>query len=252
MLIEIARKQKDYIPDPSFGTHFFQDLVEASIRYLPLYPDDRSIIYNEQFLTTTRSILQEMLPDFAHLAHVLRVIDVPAATGGQVLQVLMNADEERAIANLSEPSITVEPEAKKTRRRIFHGRDDVHWRWRLQVAENIAAQIDAQRFGVKDFYIFGSSNNATAGPESDIDLLIHFQGNEAQQKDLLTWLDGWSLSLVEENYLRTGFKLNNLLDVHLVTDEDIQKRTGFAAKIGAVTDAARPLAIGSARRKNEN
>ena len=38
MLIEVARKQKDYIPEPSFGTHFFQDLVEASIAYLPLYP----------------------------------------------------------------------------------------------------------------------------------------------------------------------------------------------------------------------
>jgi pyruvate,water dikinase len=65
-------------------------------------------------------------------------------------------------------------------------------------------------------------------------------------------LDGWSLSLAEENYLRTGYKINRLLDVHLVTDEDVQNRTGFAAKIGAVTDAARPLAIGLARRKNGN
>ena len=29
MLIEIARKTGDYLPDLSFGTHFFQDLVEA-------------------------------------------------------------------------------------------------------------------------------------------------------------------------------------------------------------------------------
>jgi hypothetical protein len=62
MLIEIARKQRDYTPDPSFGTHFFQDLVEASIRYLPLYPDDRGIIFNEQFLTTAKSILPVILP----------------------------------------------------------------------------------------------------------------------------------------------------------------------------------------------
>ena len=40
MLIEIARQKADYVPDPSFGTHFFLDLVEAAIRYLPLYPDD--------------------------------------------------------------------------------------------------------------------------------------------------------------------------------------------------------------------
>ncbi|MFZ1684074.1 MAG: PEP/pyruvate-binding domain-containing protein, partial [Candidatus Zixiibacteriota bacterium] len=38
VLIEIARKNNNYTPDLSFGTHFFQDLVEAQIRYLPLYP----------------------------------------------------------------------------------------------------------------------------------------------------------------------------------------------------------------------
>ena len=41
MLIEIARRTGNYVPDLSFGTHFFQDLVEAQIRYLPLYPDER-------------------------------------------------------------------------------------------------------------------------------------------------------------------------------------------------------------------
>jgi hypothetical protein len=102
MLIEIARKQKDYIPDPSFGTHFFQDLVEASIRYLPLYPDDPRNIFNEQFLTTAKSVLPDLLPDYANLSQVVRVIDIPMVTGGQVLQVLINADEERAVACLNE------------------------------------------------------------------------------------------------------------------------------------------------------
>jgi len=47
-LIEIARKRGNYIPDLSFGTHFFQDLVEASIRYLPLFPDDPDIVFHEK------------------------------------------------------------------------------------------------------------------------------------------------------------------------------------------------------------
>jgi hypothetical protein len=42
MLIEIARRTGSYVPDLSFGTHFFQDLVEAQIRYLPLYPTTRA------------------------------------------------------------------------------------------------------------------------------------------------------------------------------------------------------------------
>ena len=33
-------RKGNYLPDLSFGTHFFQDLVEAEIRYLPLYPDE--------------------------------------------------------------------------------------------------------------------------------------------------------------------------------------------------------------------
>ncbi len=103
LLVEIARRKKDYIPEPSFGTHFFQDLVEASIRYLPLYPDDPGIIFNERFLSTQKNILPDLLPDFAILSETIHVIDIPASTGGQVLHVLMNADLEKAIAILAEP-----------------------------------------------------------------------------------------------------------------------------------------------------
>jgi hypothetical protein len=103
LLVEIARRKKDYIPEPSFGTHFFQDLVEASIHYLPLYPDDPGIIFNERFLTTQKNIFLELLPEFADLSATIRVIDIPASTGGLVLKVLMNADLEKAVAILAEP-----------------------------------------------------------------------------------------------------------------------------------------------------
>jgi hypothetical protein len=43
------------------------------------------------------------------------------------------------------------------------------------------------------------------------------------------------------NYLRTGYETEGLLDVHLVTDEDIARQTSYAVKINAITDAARPL-----------
>jgi hypothetical protein len=45
------------------------------------------------------------------------------------------------------------------------------------------------------------------------------------------------------NFLRTGYKTDGLLDVHLVTDEDIENHTSYASKIGAVTDPARALAM---------
>ena len=103
MLIEIARKQKDYVPDLSFGTHFFQDLVEANIKYLPLYPDDEGIIFNEEFLIKSKNILPDILPDFNHLSEVIKVIDIPASAKGAHLEVLMNAITDEALAVLVDP-----------------------------------------------------------------------------------------------------------------------------------------------------
>jgi pyruvate,water dikinase len=100
MLIEIARKSGGYVPDLSFGTHFFQDLVEANIRYLPLYPDEPGMIFNEKFLLESPNVFPDLLPNHAYLQDTIRVIDVPAATGGQVLRILLNAERDEAIALL--------------------------------------------------------------------------------------------------------------------------------------------------------
>jgi hypothetical protein len=47
------------------------------------------------------------------------------------------------------------------------------------------------------------------------------------------------------NYLRTGYRSRGLLDIHFLRDEDIEAQTSFAVKIGAVTDPARLLVLGS-------
>jgi pyruvate,water dikinase len=101
LLMEIASRREGSMPELSFGTHFFQDLVESSIRYLPLYPDDAGVVFNRTFLMDAPNQLAALAPEYADLAGTIRVIDVPAATGGQVLKVLMNADQEEAIGYLS-------------------------------------------------------------------------------------------------------------------------------------------------------
>jgi pyruvate,water dikinase len=245
MLVEIAQKQKDYVPELSFGTHFFQDLVEASIRYLPLYPGDWGTLFNESFFMDSRNWLPDLLPDFAHLAETIHVIDVTHTVPGMVLQILMNGELEEAMAVLSEPSpAPAEALSSPVDTATTESGTNVHWRWRLQSVERIAELMDAGRFGVKAMYLFGSTQNATAGPQSDIDLLIHFGGTEAQEKDLRTWLDGWSLCLSYVNYLKTGHKTDGLLSIHLITDQDIQNRTSYAVKIGATNAAALLIPLG--------
>ncbi|HLA77774.1 MAG TPA: PEP/pyruvate-binding domain-containing protein, partial [Vicinamibacteria bacterium] len=240
-LIEVARKRGNYVPDLSFGTHFFQDLVEAGIRYLPLYPDDPGVLFNEAFLAGSPNVLAHLLPAHAHLAQVVRVIDVPQVTGGDVLRLLMNADLDEAVAFLAPPG-AVGPAAALGGFAPRPAED--HWRWRLRMAQRIASDLDPARFGVTALYVFGSTKNATAGPGSDIDLIVHFAGSEAQRQELGLWLQGWSLCLAEMNYLRTGYRSEGLLDVQYVSDEDIARQTSYAVKIGAITDAARLLALG--------
>ncbi|MFH2001464.1 MAG: PEP/pyruvate-binding domain-containing protein, partial [Planctomycetota bacterium] len=239
VLVEIAVQKGKYLPELSFGTHFFQDLVEANIRYLPLYPGDEGVVYNESFFRHAHNLLPTMLPEYANLAGVVKLIDIPANTDGQILRVLMNADLDEASGMLAEPGSEVS--SAESAAEEHAPQQDKFWRWRLKMAERIAMQLDTERYGVAGVYVFGSTKNATAGPGSDIDLLIHSRGTPSQREMLNHWLEGWSLCLDEMNYMRTGYRSGGLLDVQIVTDEDIEQKTSYAAKINAVTDAARPL-----------
>ncbi|KUG03706.1 phosphoenolpyruvate synthase / pyruvate phosphate dikinase [hydrocarbon metagenome] len=248
-LIEIARKKSNYIPELSFGTHFFQDLVESNIRYLPLYPDNRDIIFNNIFFKRSKNMLAELLPEYSQLEEVVRVIDVRQNSGGRVLNITMNADLEEALGYLTHFSGQAEAgpsDASYMEKQLKQGQDrfdDKFWRWRFFMAERLAERLDPNYFGVKGIYLTGSTNNGTAGPGSDIDLIVHFQGNEQQRQELKQWFTGWSLSLGEMNYLKTGYSSEGLLDIHMVTDEDIEKKSPFAIKIGSITDPAHRLKL---------
>ena len=211
-LIEIARKKGNYVPELSFGTHFFQDLVESSIRYLPLYPDDPGIEFNEKFLLTSQNLPARHPARIAPLWPIPSTSSTcPQCTGGKVLRILMNADLGEALGFLATPVSTSAADAR-TRGSPSETASEDHWQWRLRMAERMAAQLDGARFGVKALYVFGCTKNATAGPGSDIDLLIHFHGSEEQKQELVLWLEGWSLCLAEINFSRSGYKSNGLLD----------------------------------------
>ena len=241
VLIEIARRKGNYVPDLSFGTHFFQDLVEASIRYLPLYPDEADVVFNDGFLLESSNILSELVPEYSSLQEIIRVIDIPGVTHGQVLRLAMNADLDEAVAYFGSEEGRGVYEEENSYRPPIQSSD--HWRWRMRMAEWIAREIPAEILGVQAMYVIGSTKNATANAGSDIDLLVHFRGGAAQERELLAWFAGWSLSLTEMNYMRTGIRTERLLDVHLVTDEDIERKSSYAIKIGAITDAAQPLSL---------
>jgi pyruvate,water dikinase len=245
VLIEMARQRGGYVPDLSFGTHFFQDLVESSIRYLPLYPDDPDVVFAEGFFSGSANQLTELLPEFEALAEVVRVIDVRRSADGQVLKVLMNGELDQAVGCLGTPSPAAEPETEAPRGFASEPVEDP-WRWRLRMAQRLAEQLDARRFEVRGLWLLGSTKIASAGPGSDIDLLVHWSGDPLLRRELELWLEGWSRALATVNATRTGLKRTGLLDIHFVDDRDVAEGRGMAAKIGTPTGAARSLPLGGA------
>ena len=242
MLIEVARKKGNYVPDVSFGTHFFQDLVESGIRYLPIYPDDPGIKFNEHFLLTAPNKLGEFCPECAQLTDAIRVIDVPEATGGKILRVLMNADRELAVGLFASPDSATRKSCGTGLPAVREGED--HTRWRERMAERIAYHCGTQPWGVKGVYVIDENESGDVGPDSPIKLVIHFLGSGRQRKEIETWLQGWSLSLAEMNHFRTGFHSDGLLDVHYLTDEKIRGEKDVALRIKAPSDAVRELPLG--------
>lgn len=244
MLIEVANKQSRFEPELSFGTHFFQDLVEENIKYLPLYPEDSDSVFNRSFFISSKNALSKILPMYSHLDDVVKVITIEETFFNKELIVLMNGDLQKAIAYLEQPShINSDSNSHDITIPKISEHNEEGWKWRHYMAEQIAKQIDMEAFCVKGIYLFGSTNNCTARLNSDIDLLIHFDGTEETKEKLNDWLLGWSLALSEMNYIKTGYKSDGLLDIHYITDQDILDKTSYAIKINSIFDPAYPLRV---------
>ena len=97
LLVEVAFAKEGYTPEVSYGTHFFQDLVEADIVIVPLFPDDPGVILNEAFLLRGRNLLGELAAEFDHCSRVVQVVRVPAETDNEFLQVYLDMNAPKGI-----------------------------------------------------------------------------------------------------------------------------------------------------------
>jgi predicted nucleotidyltransferase len=210
LIVEIAKEKGGYTPELSFGTHFFQDLVESDIRYLPLYPDQEDNLFNEKLLLETDNKLTTVLQGYKNFEDIIHLIKISDIIPGGTMSVIMDGEANEALAYLKPPD---------------------HLTWRTQKVEEIAQALDPDIYGVKALYLIGSTKDGSAGPSSDIDLLVHFKGTEEQKDRLIAWFDEWGKKLGEENKERTGYETGGLLDVHFITDEDIKNRSSWATHI---------------------
>lgn len=109
ILGEVAFATDGITPEVSCGTHFFNDLAEADIVPLPLYPDDPSLVFKREFFGDSPSIFTELAPKYADLADVVRVIHIPSVSPGRYLHVYLDSINSTGIGFLG-PRKTKDPE----------------------------------------------------------------------------------------------------------------------------------------------
>ncbi len=95
---EIAYKDGSLVPDLSFGTHFFQDMVEMDIFYMAIYPERKDVFFNLSWLTKQTNILDDLVPNDQKFKKVVRVYDVR----GQDLRLLSDIVSQKMICFLAQ------------------------------------------------------------------------------------------------------------------------------------------------------
>ena len=75
-ICEIANSEAGYNPELSYGSHFFQDLVESGILYNAIFENDKTKIFNMELLKDCKNILEEFDAKFENLKDIIRIYDV--------------------------------------------------------------------------------------------------------------------------------------------------------------------------------
>ena len=75
ILVEVARMDENVMPELSYGSHFFHDLVETGIFYSAVFPDSTDVVYNPGLLSTRENLLPALIPESAKYEGVIKVYD---------------------------------------------------------------------------------------------------------------------------------------------------------------------------------
>jgi hypothetical protein len=99
-LVELAGQGVGAVPEPSLGTHFFQDLLEAQIYPLAIYLDDPVNVFSLPFFEGTPNHISEFIQAEERIQAALRVIRVEDYRHGAHIRIVMSDEKSQAVAYL--------------------------------------------------------------------------------------------------------------------------------------------------------
>ena len=78
-ICEISDSKAGYNPELSYGSHFFQDLVESGILYNALFENEKTIAYHPEKLNEFKNICGEIVSEYNGLEEIIYAYDVSGA-----------------------------------------------------------------------------------------------------------------------------------------------------------------------------
>jgi hypothetical protein len=98
-ICEVSDSRAGYMPELSYGSHMFQDLVEAEIFYGAIYNNRKTYAYNADFFIGNTDVFADICPEYPQLAGMIRIYQTDQ------LYYWLDAVENHAICGISRSTI---------------------------------------------------------------------------------------------------------------------------------------------------
>ncbi|MEJ5201054.1 MAG: PEP/pyruvate-binding domain-containing protein [Anaerolineales bacterium] len=92
-LIELASQKGGYSSEPSYGTHFFQDLVESQIYPLAVSAEDEADCFNHSFVMQAKNWIHELIPENSAAIDCIRLIKIRTERPNHELEIAMDGQK---------------------------------------------------------------------------------------------------------------------------------------------------------------
>lgn len=73
---EVSDNRAGYRPELSYGSHMFQDLVEAEMIYGAIYNNEKTLKYNPDLFQELPDLFEQICPDYPELIQMIQVREV--------------------------------------------------------------------------------------------------------------------------------------------------------------------------------
>jgi len=102
MIAEISESRAGYMPELSYGSHIFQDLVEAGILYTAVFEEASTVHYEPKYLEKFENKIEEYAEDLGFLSDIVRVCE----TEGSGLTLYYDMAQEHLLITEKENSVS--------------------------------------------------------------------------------------------------------------------------------------------------